>query len=110
MRFRGHPLVWHEQLPAWLARAAPETLPEHLHQHISWLLGVHHGRIYSCDVVNEPIAHDGQGLRASLWLKALGPGSIAQALRWAHAADPDAQLVINDYGLEGDAPVSLLKR
>jgi endo-1,4-beta-xylanase len=110
MRFRGHPLVWHEQLPAWLVRAAPETLREHLRQHISWLVGVHRGRIDSWDVVNEPIAHDGQGLRASLWLQALGPGYIAQALRWAHAADPDAQLVINDYGLEGDDPVSLLKR
>jgi endo-1,4-beta-xylanase len=110
MRFRGHPLVWHEQLPAWLEMAAPETLREHLRQHISWLVGVHRGRIHSWDVVNEPIAHDGQGLRASLWLKALGPGYIAQALRWAHAADPNAQLVINDYGLEGDDPVSLLKR
>jgi len=110
MRFRGHPLVWHEQLPSWLERAAPATLREHLHRHITWLVGVHRGRIHSWDVVNEPLAHDGQGLRASLWFHALGPGYIAEALRWARAADPHAQLVINDYGLEGDDSVSLLKR
>jgi endo-1,4-beta-xylanase len=110
MRFRGHPLVWHDQLPAWLEMAAPETLREHLRQHITWLVGTHRGRIHSWDVLNEPLAHDGQGLRASLWLQALGPGYIAEALRWARAADPDAQLVINDYGLEGDDSVSLLKR
>ena len=110
MRFRGHPLVWHEQLPSWLETAAPATLREHLHQHITWLVGVHRGRIHSWDVVNEPLAHDGQGLRASLWFHALGPGYIAEALRWARAADPHAQLVINDYGLEGDDSVSLLKR
>jgi endo-1,4-beta-xylanase len=110
MRFRGHPLVWHEQLPAWLETAAPETLRKHLRQHITWLVGAHRGRIHSWDVLNEPLAHDGQGLRPSLWLKALGPGYIAEALRWARAADPDAQLVINDYGLEGDDSVSLLKR
>ncbi|MFU8884096.1 MAG: endo-1,4-beta-xylanase [Cyanobacteriota bacterium] len=110
MRFRGHPLVWHEQLPEWLETATPATLREYLRQHITWLVGVHRGRIHSWDVVNEPLAHDGQGLRASLWLNTLGPGYIAEALRWARAADPDAQLVINDYGLEGDDPVSLLKR
>ena len=110
MRFRGHPLVWHDQLPAWLKSAPASSLPEFLRQHISWLVGIHRGRISSWDVVNEPLAHDGKGLRPTLWLNALGPGYVAQALRWARAADPDVQLVINDYGLEGDDPVSLLKR
>ena len=89
MRFHGYPLVWHEQLPAWLAMAPPETLREYLRQHISCLVGVHRGRIDSWDVVTEPMVHDCQWLRASLKLTTLGPGSIAQALRWAHAVDLD---------------------
>ena len=110
MRFRGHPLVWHEQLPGWLETAAAGTLALHLQNHIVWLVGTYRGRIHSWDVVNEPLAADGRGLRPTLWLQALGPGYIADALRWARAADPEAQLVINEYGLEGDDPVSLRKR
>jgi endo-1,4-beta-xylanase len=110
MRFRGHPLVWHEQLPHWVTTAPADTLAQHLRDHIVWLVGTYRGRIHSWDVVNEPLAADGRGLRPTLWLQALGPTYIADALRWARAADPDAQLVINEYGLEGDDPVSLRKR
>lgn len=109
-RVRGHPLVWHEQLPGWVTAAAADTRAQLLRNHIVWLVGTYRGRIHSWDVVNEPLAADGQGLRPTLWLQALGPNYIADALRWARAADPYVQLVINEYGLEGDDPVSVLKR
>ena len=35
-----------------------------------------------------------------LWLDRLGPGIIADAFRWAHEADPEAKLFLNDYAVE----------
>src|SRR3954453_22935038 len=45
-------------------------------------------------------------LRKSIWLKNLGPGYIADAFRWAHEADPYAQLFYNDYSIEFTGPKS----
>ena len=36
------------------------------------------------------------------WISHLGPGVIADAFRWAHAADPDALLCYNDYNIAGE--------
>jgi endo-1,4-beta-xylanase len=54
-------------------------------------------------VVNEPLNDDGT-LRATVWEQALGPNYIARALKWAHDADPQARLYINDYNIEGSGP------
>jgi endo-1,4-beta-xylanase len=99
---RGHTLVWHDALPAWLAAGAfsPEQLRDLLREHIRTVVGRYRGRVAAWDVINEPIADTGGRLRRSLWMNALGPGYIADALRWAHEADPDAKLYINDYGVE----------
>lgn len=50
-------------------------------------------------MVNEAFNDDGT-LRNDIWLQKLGPGYIADAFRWAHAADPKAQLFYNDYNIE----------
>jgi endo-1,4-beta-xylanase len=99
---RGHTLVWHDALPGWLAngRFSPEQLRDLLREHIQAVVGRYKGRVSAWDVVNESIADTGGKLRRSLWMNALGPGYIADALRWAHEADPDAKLYINDYGVE----------
>jgi endo-1,4-beta-xylanase len=36
------------------------------------------------------------------WISHLGPGIIADAFRWAHAADPSALLCYNDYNIAGE--------
>jgi len=107
---RGHPLVWHNQLPAWLTQLPPAELRQALERHVRGLAGGLRGQIHTWDVVNEPLDEQGHGLRHTLWLQALGPGYIAAALRWAHQADPSARLAINEYGLEGDDPASARKR
>ncbi|GAA3120462.1 endo-1,4-beta-xylanase [Streptomyces rameus] len=99
---RGHTLVWHSQNPSWLTTGSwtPAQLSGLLQNHISTEVGRYKGRIAAWDVVNEPFAEDGT-YRSTLWSDALGPGYIANALTWAHAADPDAELYINDYNVEG---------
>ncbi|WP_405659495.1 endo-1,4-beta-xylanase [Streptomyces sp. NBC_01166] len=99
---RGHTLVWHNQLPAWLNEGDFTTaeLREILRRHITDQVTHFKGEIWQWDVVNEAFNDDGT-LRDSIWLRKLGPGYIADAFRWAHRADPKARLFINDYNIEG---------
>ncbi len=50
-------------------------------------------------MVNEPLSGHGS-LRPSIWGKVIGPQYIELALRWAHEADPEAKLFVNDYSTE----------
>lgn len=104
-KVRGHTLVWHSQLPSWLTqgRFSHEELRDLMVAHIAAEAGRYRGAIYAWDVVNEPFAEDGSW-RKSIWWEAMGPDYVAIALRAAHAADPDAKLHINDYGVETDGP------
>jgi GH35 family endo-1,4-beta-xylanase len=104
---RGHNLVWHSQLPDWLTQGSftNAELAAILRQHIATEAGHWRGRIWQWDVVNEPLNEDGT-LRSDIWLNALGPGYIADALRWTHAADPRARLFLNDFNIEGLGPKS----
>ena len=108
---RGHVLLWHNQLPAWLTggvesgEIGPDELRDILHRHITDVVSHFRGRIYQWDVVNEVIDDNAQ-LRDTLWLRELGPGYIADAFRWAHTADPTAKLYLNDYNVEGVSPKS----
>ena len=101
MAFRGHPLVWYAANPPWLEDAVLERRDEKLLTgYVEALAGRYRGRMHSLDVVNEALAEDGGGLRQSFWLKAFGPAYIDMAFHAAHAADPGALLVYNDYGCE----------
>ncbi|MDX2730563.1 endo-1,4-beta-xylanase [Streptomyces sp. PA03-2a] len=99
---RGHTLVWHSQLPAWLNNGdfTADELRQILHKHITDEVTHFKGKIWQWDVVNEAFNDDGT-MRDSIWLQKLGPGYIADAFRWAHQADPKATLFINDYNIEG---------
>ena len=112
MQFRGHNLVWYMQTPGW-AGADPHTAQDQLVSHITMEVSRYAGKIQSWDVVNEPLEpKDGRadGLRNSVWMRSLGPGYIETALRAAAAADPNAVLVINDYGMEYDDSTSDARR
>lgn len=107
MRIRGHVLVWHEQLPAWLREGqfTREELISILHNHITTVVERYRGRVYAWDVVNEAIdPAKPNNLRDTLWLRGIGPEYIPLAFEWAHAADPDALLYYNDYGAEQPGP------
>lgn len=99
---RGHTLVWHNQNPSWLTNGTwtSAQLGTLLQNHITTEVTRYKGDIAAWDVVNEPFNEDGT-YRSTLWYNGLGSGYIANALTWAHAADPAAKLYINDYNVEG---------
>ncbi|AKJ14521.1 1,4-beta-xylanase [Streptomyces incarnatus] len=106
-RVRAHTLVWHSQLPDWLTSRqwTAAELRAVLKKHITTEVRHYRGKVYSWDVVNEAFNEDGT-YRETLWYKTLGPGYIADALRWAHQADPHAKLYLNDYNIEAVGPKS----
>lgn len=105
MRIRGHTLVWDQDLvdstPAWVtAITDPAELRAVLAEHVQTVVGRYRGRIETWDVVNEPIETVGAALYDNVFHRLLGPGYIAEALALAHAADPDAALVVNEVLVE----------
>lgn len=107
---RGHTLLWQNQLPSWLtAGVANGTISDSdlralLKKHIQDEVGHFKGKIWQWDVVNEAFSNtwegDGNPKPANFWVQHLGAGILADAFRWAHAADPKALLFYNDYAIE----------
>ncbi|HWQ84965.1 MAG TPA: endo-1,4-beta-xylanase [Anaerolineales bacterium] len=99
---RGHVLVWDLQLPEWLTQSnlSRDEYKAILKDHITTVVGRYAGRIVAWDVVNEPLDEQGQ-IRQNFWFQAIGPEYIPLAFQWAHAADPAAQLFINESYAEG---------
>jgi endo-1,4-beta-xylanase len=104
----GHNLVWHAQVPQWVFQddqgnpVSRDVLLERMRDHINKVVGRYKGRINGWDVVNEALNDDGT-LRQSPWMKIIGPDYIEKAFRYAHEADPKAELYYNDYSLENEA-------
>ncbi len=114
MLFRGHTLVWHNDLPQWFADTVDSRNAEQiLRQHITKVVRHYAGKVHSWDVVNEAVfPKDGRsdGLRKWPWLQLVGPDYIDIAFRTAAEADPQAMLVYNDYGLDYDTRDDETKR
>jgi endo-1,4-beta-xylanase len=119
MQVFGHNLVWHNQTADWFFRkgdrpATRDELLERMKTHIDTVVGRYKGKIRGWDVVNEAIAEGGtDDLRKTSWLKGVGDDYIVQAFRFAHAADPQADLQYNDYNIESnpkrDRAIRLIK-
>ena len=71
---------------------------------IAAVMGRYRGRVAGWVVVNEAIdAHEADGLRRDFpWYETIGPSYIAEAFQAAQEADPDALLVLNEFGFETD--------
>ena len=100
----GHCLIWHSQLAKWFPYdndgnyVTPEVLKERMKEHITTIVSRYKGRIHGWDVVNEAIIEDGS-YRKSPFYEILGEEFIPLAFQYAHEADPDAELYLNDYGM-----------
>ncbi|WP_066366409.1 endo-1,4-beta-xylanase [Herbidospora mongoliensis] len=109
-KVRGHVLVWHNQLPAWLTAGVADgsisktQLRDLLRKHITTVVKRYKGKIWQWDVVNEaasdPWDTPSEIHLKGFWAQNLGPDYIADAFRWARAADPSALLFYNDYNME----------
>ena len=101
MQVKGHALIWHGSVPAWVNGLSSADLRVAFENHIRSVAEHFRGRVYAWDVVNEAVADDGSGLRDTVFRQKLGDQYIADAFRIARQADPGALLFYNDYGGEG---------
>jgi endo-1,4-beta-xylanase len=107
---RGHVLLWHNQLPDWLTSGVANgtiddvQLRNLLHKHITDEVTHFKGKIWQWDVANEFFTDSNPSTinPNDFWISHLGTGIIADAFRWAHAADPHALLFYNDYNIAGE--------
>ena len=99
---KGHTFVWHEQTPSWVSTSmSADELSAALKDHIETTLARYRGRLRAWDVVNEAVdVSTASGYRESVFYQVLGPSYIADAFRWARAADPDVLLFYNEIGAE----------
>jgi endo-1,4-beta-xylanase len=106
-RYRGHNLVWDSQLAGWVTQIPLNQVQAAMENHITKEVS-HYATVtatmpqtpYAWDVVNEPFQENGS-LKQDVFFNAMGSGYIADALRTAHAADPNAKLYLNDFNIEG---------
>jgi endo-1,4-beta-xylanase len=103
-KIRGHCLAWHNQLPHWFSSVVHSgNASQFLTDHITTVVRRYAGQMHSWDVVNEQVETweaNVDGIRVTPWLTVLGDDYMDLAFRTAHAADPNALLVYNDYALE----------
>jgi endo-1,4-beta-xylanase len=106
-RYRGHNLVWDSQLAGWVTQLPLSQVQAAMENHITKEVS-HYATVtstmpqtpYAWDVVNEPFNDDGS-FKADVFFNAMGSGYIADALKTAHNADPNAKLYLNDFNIEG---------
>lgn len=103
----GHTLIWHSQIAPWFfvdqdgKDVAREVLIQRMKDHITTIVGRYKGRVNGWDVVNEAILDDGE-YRKSKFYTIIGEDYIPLAFRFAHEADPDAELYYNDYSMASE--------
>ena len=84
-------------------KATREELLKRMRQYITAVVERYADRVDVWDVVNEVNESGTTVYRPSGWLEAFGgPEFVAEAFKAAHAADPTATLVLNDYQCEFD--------
>jgi endo-1,4-beta-xylanase len=101
MHMRGHTFVWTPQTPSWVQSLSRQDMLAAMKNHILNLGGHWKGKILEWDVVNEMIADGGSSLKNTYWRSKIGDDFIDSAFVYAHQADSNAYLYLNDYGAEG---------
>lgn len=103
MRLHATTLIWYAQDHPWFKSLSGDRFAREYDRWIADVAGRYRGQAAGWDVVNEPVAEDGNGLRDCLYSQALGQdGYIIRAFEQARQADPQAVLFINDYNLENN--------
>jgi GH35 family endo-1,4-beta-xylanase len=119
MAMRGHCLVWNQQSPTWISSDGGKTNDQNLtrqqaldimKKHITSVMQHFKGKVREWDVVNECLDDNQSAVRTNpdayelkkncVWQQAIGDDYVDSAFVYAHQADPDAILYLNDYGVE----------
>ena len=99
MHIVGHALVWHNQLADFMKTTRSRSeFKKHVENHINTVVSRYKGKIDAWDVVNEAFNENGS-LRPSVFKKQMGDSYIEDVFKLAETADPDADLIYNDYNL-----------
>ncbi len=113
LSMHGHPLIWYASNAPWLSRVSGGKVEKLMENHIVTVMERYRDVVHSWDVVNEPIpdipAND-RSRRDDAWYYGAGPDAIKKAFEIAHAVDPSAQLVLNEYDVEFSVEKSPAKR
>ncbi len=110
LKVHGHALIWHSQCAEWFHKdkdgklVSPEVLKKRMRDYIFTVVSHFKGRVTSWDVVNEAFEDDGSP-RKSLFWEILGTDYIPLAFQYAHEADPNAQLIYNDFSMNKTAKI-----
>lgn len=109
MIVHGHALVMGKANPEWMQKTPESERKQVMIDHITTIVSRYKGSVAQWDVVNEPMSEDAieykdgrPGLRKHMWLDAMGEEYIDIAYKAARAADEDAKLYLNEFGLEKD--------
>jgi len=93
-------------IPGWLSDGnfTKSELLSIVRDHITTVVKRYKGSVNTWVVINELFGlpwETGRRL-SSFWYDRLGPSLewVEQAFRWANEADPDARLILNDFGIE----------
>jgi len=97
IRPKGHPLVWHEVVPAWAPQTVAELTPL-LRARVQSIVSGFAGLIDTWDVINESTVSPEVDNVVGHWVKELGPVNAAgEAISWARKSNPRAMLIVNDF-------------
>lgn len=100
MKVWGHCLLSTQDnratLPEWIKHGSfsREELLAIMREHLHTVIERYRGRAVAWSVVNEPMKE------GAFWRRKVGEDWIEQALRFAHEADPQASLLLNEFGIE----------
>lgn len=111
----GHTLVWHSQIPESVFKdsdgqlLSAAELSKKMEYHINTIVDRYRGKVDTWDVVNEVVSDEGNdSWRNSYWHQIMGDWFMEHAFRTTHAADPNAELLYNDYNMHDPAKRTFL--
>lgn len=111
---KGHPLYWGttKAIPEWLLRYPPDTQMKFIEVRIRNLTSRFRGRVKVWDIVNEAIWEPAlKNLAQRRWphleTQENMVENIAPIIRWAREEDPEAEFLVNDYGVEANSQENL---
>ena len=99
IKTKGHPLVWHEGVPAW-APGDMTVLEDRLRARVTDIVQHYRGLTDIWDVINEATVSDRVDNPVGKWVKKYRDDvCVGLTLDWSHEANPDALLLVNDFNI-----------